>query len=339
MASNLPPTQKENWAPNEVVKPEHTNSWGSAINKLTTAMPLYASNGNYYEVQSFSDNIINLVPITYDDGTQNQVIQSYVDGMHVNFKSTFNNTEQCLVNIDNLGAKQIKTLTNQNLIANSISSGYFVELIYNKENDIFYLLESKSANTDLSNLTETGKENILSMIYPIGSIYMSINEVNPSILFGFGEWEQIKDTFLLASGDNYSLASIGGEATHSLTVEEMPTHTHSASTNNTGGHAHSRGSMEISGGFRPCVQDTGGSSAWATFGLVSRTDTGKVVSGTWKNADPIPRFDFVASRNWSGSTSTNGSHAHTVTVDNTGDSNSHNNMPPYLAVNIWKRIA
>lgn len=163
MASNLPPTQKENWAPNEVVKPEHTNSWGSAINKLTTAMPLYASNGNYYEVQSFSDNIINLVPITYDDGTQNQVIQSYVDGMHVNFKSTFNNTEQCLVNIDNLGAKQIKTLTNENLIANSISSGYFVELIYNKENDIFYLLESKPANTDLSNLTTAGEKHFLNM--------------------------------------------------------------------------------------------------------------------------------------------------------------------------------
>ena len=188
-------------------------------------------------------------------------------------------------------------------------------------------------------LTAFSSQGIIEQIYPVGSIYMSVNEVNPSTLFGFGEWEQIKDTFLLASGDNYPLASIGGEANHSLTVEEMPTHTHSASTNSTGGHAHSRGSMEISGGFRPCVQDTGGSSAWGTFGLVSRADTGKVVSGTWKNADPIPRFDFLASRSWSGSTSTNGTHAHTVTVNNTGNSNSHNNMPPYLAVNIWKRIA
>lgn len=161
MASNLPPTQKENWAPTEVVKPEHTNSWGSAINKLTTTMPLYASNGNYYEVQSFSDNIINLSPIIYDDGTQNQVIQSYVDGMHVNFKSTFTNTEQCSVNINNLGTKQIKTLKNENLIADSISSGYFIELIYNKENDVFYLLESKPANSDLSNLTTTGEKHFL----------------------------------------------------------------------------------------------------------------------------------------------------------------------------------
>lgn len=345
MASNLPPTQKENWAPNEVVKPEHTNSWGSAINKLTTAMPLYASNGNYYEVQSFSDNIINLVPITYDDGTQNQVIQSYVDGMHVNFKSTFNNTEQCLVNIDNLGAKQIKTLTNENLIANSISSGYFVELIYNKENDIFYLLESRPANTDLSNLTETGKENILNMIYPIGSIYMSINEVNPSILFGFGEWEQIKDTFLLASGDNYSLASIGGEATHSLTVEEMPSHTHSASTNNTGEHSHSRGSMEITGTLgHPISRNTearygGFSYVQSAFQASNKTTHIGYYSNTSSNSSYAHDVNFYASRSWGGATSTNGSHAHTVTVGNTGNSNNHNNMPPYLAVNIWKRIA
>lgn len=338
MASNLPPTQKEDWTPNEVVKPEHTNSWGSAINKLTTAMPLYASNGNYYEVQSFSDNIINLVPITYDDGTQNQVIQSYVDGMHVNFKSTFNNTEQCLVNIDNLGAKQIKTLTNENLIANSISSGYFVELIYNKENDIFYLLESKPANTDLSNLTETGKENILSIIYPIGSIYMSINEVNPSILFGFGEWEKIEDKFLLASGTTYANGTEGGEALVSITTAQMPPHAHSASTDNAGEHAHSKGTMGIYGrtgygGPSSEVSANGVGGAFYNGGSANLWTFGR--SGQWR--DGI--VDFQANRNWSGATSSNGTHAHTVTVNNSGNGEAHNNMPPYLAVNVWKRIA
>ena len=63
-------------------------------------------------------------------------------------------------------------------------------------------------------------------IYPVGSIYMSINSTDPSELFG-GEWEQIKDRFLLACGTTYSNGATGGEATHTLTTNEMPTHSHS----------------------------------------------------------------------------------------------------------------
>jgi len=62
-------------------------------------------------------------------------------------------------------------------------------------------------------------------IYPVGSIYMSINSTDPSELFG-GEWEQIKDKFLLACGTTYSNGATGGEATHKLTVNEIPSHRH-----------------------------------------------------------------------------------------------------------------
>lgn len=61
--------------------------------------------------------------------------------------------------------------------------------------------------------------------YPVGSIYMSINNTNPSTLFG-GTWEQIKDTFLLSAGDTYTAGDTGGEATHTLTVGELPPHQH-----------------------------------------------------------------------------------------------------------------
>lgn len=67
---------------------------------------------------------------------------------------------------------------------------------------------------------------ILNLVYPVGSIYLSVNEVNPSTLFGFGEWEMIKDTFLLGAGDTYQAGSTGGEATHTLTTSEMPSHSH-----------------------------------------------------------------------------------------------------------------
>lgn len=66
---------------------------------------------------------------------------------------------------------------------------------------------------------------IVDIIYPIGSIYLSINPTPPQQLFG-GEWEQIKDRFLLSAGDTYAAGNAGGEATHTLTVGEMPAHKH-----------------------------------------------------------------------------------------------------------------
>lgn len=73
---------------------------------------------------------------------------------------------------------------------------------------------------------ESLESSILQAVYPIGSIYMSIVNANPSDVFGFGTWEQIQDTFLLAAGSTYAAGSTGGEATHTLTVDEMPKHGH-----------------------------------------------------------------------------------------------------------------
>ena len=62
-------------------------------------------------------------------------------------------------------------------------------------------------------------------IYPVGSIYMSVNSTSPAELFG-GTWEQIKDTFLLSAGDTYTAGDVGGEATHTLAEGELPSHRH-----------------------------------------------------------------------------------------------------------------
>lgn len=63
------------------------------------------------------------------------------------------------------------------------------------------------------------------LIYPVGSIYMSATDTDPSELFG-GTWERIKDRFLLSAGDTYEAGETGGEVTHTLTVAEMPEHSH-----------------------------------------------------------------------------------------------------------------
>ena len=61
--------------------------------------------------------------------------------------------------------------------------------------------------------------------YPVGAIYISTVDTSPASLFG-GTWERLKDRFLLAAGDTYAAGATGGEAEHTLTVNEMPQHNH-----------------------------------------------------------------------------------------------------------------
>jgi len=68
-------------------------------------------------------------------------------------------------------------------------------------------------------LTGPAKTNASKGILPIGSIYISLTTDNPSTLFG-GTWTRIKDTFLLAAGDIYSLNSTGGASTHNHTTAD-----------------------------------------------------------------------------------------------------------------------
>ena len=64
---------------------------------------------------------------------------------------------------------------------------------------------------------------ILDAVYPVGSIYMSVNSESPETLFG-GVWEQIQDQFILSAGSTYSAGSSGGAASYNLSA----THKHIA---------------------------------------------------------------------------------------------------------------
>ena len=114
-------------------------------------------------------------------------------------------------------------ITANNIEANCITS----------KNEKFNL--DSEGNLTINSLTISDANNntlsfeaIFNRIYPIGSIYISTTDTNPGTLFT-GTWEKIENRFLLASGSSYQLGSTGGEATHKLTINELPSHTHNAS--------------------------------------------------------------------------------------------------------------
>lgn len=123
---------------------------------------------------------------------------------------------------------------------------------------------------------------LLNTVYPVGSIYMSVNTASPATLFG-GTWEKLKDRFLLAAGDTYAAGAVGGEAAHTLTTDEMPSHTHQ----------------------------------WRGY--------------AWMKSDGVRDEDYR--------TPVDGNDVWSSSMLSAGGGAAHNNMPPYLAVYIWKRTA
>ena len=148
---------------------------------------------------------------------------------------------------------------------------------------------------------------IANVIYPVGSIYMSVNSTSPATLFG-GTWSRIQDTFLLAAGSSYSAGSTGGEANHTLTESELPSLT---------------GNFTLASNLG--TNETGANTKWENatgkFSKVSRSNRNilKFNSGTYTVSTGQTLYDQVK---WS-----------------IGSDGSHNNMPPYISVYMWQRVA
>ena len=81
----------------------------------------------------------------------------------------------------------------------------------------------------LEQITSAGidKQSVIDAVYPVGSLYWSSKDTDPSTLFG-GTWVQIKDKFVLACGDTYkTVGATGGASSVTLSVSNMPSHSHS----------------------------------------------------------------------------------------------------------------
>ena len=143
--------------------------------------------------------------------------------------------------------------------------------------------------------------------FPIGYVYISVDSTNPGTIFG-GKWEQIKDRFLIGCGGSYSAGSTGGNKTHNHT---------SAS--------HSHGS----GGMTACIGSPSGNSFGLGFTAVNPSG---------------PNSTYSVGGNTASASGHPGRSHNTMIVGTTesttpGNTGSSSNIPPYIAVYIWKRVS
>lgn len=129
----------------------------------------------------------------------------------------------------------------------------------------------------------------MDLIYPVGSIYVNSNNVDPKVLFG-GTWKKIEGRFLIGAGGKYELGAVGGSEDAIVVAHDN----HIVSASNAIGTGTYKGYLNVDK-MTP-YHDLRG---W----LIERND------------EVYPA---------------------TITV---GEDGIGKNMPPFLVVNIWKRIA
>ncbi|EEX70030.1 phage baseplate protein [Mitsuokella multacida] len=170
---------------------------------------------------------------------------------------------------------------------------------YNNSNWTAWSKVAASTADNADTVDDYHVSDIISKIYPVGSIYMSMVATNPHDLFGVGTWERISQGRMLLGADDsaYKAGATGGEATHTLTVDEMPRHFHN---------------------YDLYVGDYG----------VSQGDArqGKFLSAI---ATALTNKSFLC-----GDGKSNENHLLPA-----GGSQPHNNMPPYIVCYIWQRTA
>ena len=156
---------------------------------------------------------------------------------------------------------------------------------------------------------------LVDAIYPVGSIYMSVNSTNPQTLFG-GTWVQLQDRFLLGAGTTYSNGATGGSK-DAVAVS----HNHTI------------------------TQNVGGTIGFGNWGVIYGDGYESAPGGVSGNIGLVENYNSKIG-NWAGGGNTQrGRNVYAkfsipdLAMASSGESGTNKNMPPYLVVYMWKRTA
>lgn len=171
-------------------------------------------------------------------------------------------------------------------------------------------------------------------VYPVGSIYMSVSSTDPGTLFG-GTWVRLTDTFLLAAGTTYAAddgthtTATDGTATVKLTEAQTPVHAHTHSMTQPAftmpNHTHQLPNGAV------VYSTSNNNKAYTMSGSTGNYSTNTSPKLNTYNPNTNPACTRSADAAVNARVYPSGESASTVTA--------HNNMPPYLAVYMWKRTA
>lgn len=148
---------------------------------------------------------------------------------------------------------------------------------------------------------------LVNLIFPVGSIYLSVESVNPALRFANTVWELVSNgQFLVGVGTGtdsngrsvgFEVGSNYGEYQHTLTTSEIPTHTHFTCNGDATRANISSTTIVAAGGI---ANDGGADEDYFLVGSTTPADRGLTSS--------------------------------------VGANQTHNNIPPNYGIYIWKRV-
>lgn len=218
----------------------------------------------------------------------------------------------------------------------------------------------ESVENDLK--TKVTSEDLLNEVYPIGSMYMSLNNVSPATFLG-GTWERVTDTVLIGAGNKYAVGSTGGTDNIKLSAQNIPSLTSKGytSTANVGTSANGAGNYSLLGGSTASYTGTTSTNGEHTHGIdvgvhyvpfdyhdgsnygdifFYNNSMNTLPAGNHEHTFTVPNLSV------SGYVSI-GNHNHTLTVPSLSVTTTYTNnavqsintLNPYTAVYMWKRVA
>lgn len=147
----------------------------------------------------------------------------------------------------------------------------------------------------------------------VGSVVITKDNINPGTKMG-GTWQLLQSgRYIRTAGDGYAGGALGGSETFSLSVNQLPAHTHGATIYG----------ADLRGTFIAANQV--GADGGKTTGVFSRT--GKWAGACSHKGDAREVVNF------------NGNHSHQISINNTGNGDKVKFEPPYLCLYFWVRTA
>jgi microcystin-dependent protein len=183
---------------------------------------------------------------------------------------------------------------------------------------------------------------IIGAIYPVGSIYMSVESTNPGTTFGVGTWTawgsgKVPVGVDVGDASFDTVEETGGAKTVTLDTTMIPSHTHTqnAHTHTQDAHTHTQNAhthtINDPGHYHAVYVNSGGSgygpSASTPFRATSVNTSTSATGVTAANATAVNQNATATNQNT------------TATNQNTGGGLAHNNLQPYITCYMWKRTA
>lgn len=137
---------------------------------------------------------------------------------------------------------------------------------YNKAGSMYHRYYKSGAWSTWSEYVNASDllNKVLDKVWPVNSYYISHSHTSPASLFG-GTWHRVESRFLWGTPESGTIGATGGEQTHTLTVSEMPAHTHAVHSRTVYSTSGSGNALTIqkygSETENPAIYETGGGAA------------------------------------------------------------------------------